>query len=61
MSISGLADSLREMDAFVMQELLEKNKMFSYTKTQCDVTNYADNFYEMTGRSPYANPAGNAN
>lgn len=44
-----------------MQELLEKNKMFSYTKTQCDVTNYADNFYEMTGRSPYANPAGNAN
>lgn len=28
--------------------------MFNHTKYQCDVTNYADAYYEMTGRSPYA-------
>ena len=31
--------------------------MFHHTKKQCDVTNYADAYYDMTGRSPYAAPA----
>jgi len=39
---------------WVSKVLLEPNQMFNHTKYQCDVTNYADAYYEMTGRSPYA-------
>ena len=34
--------------------LMPPAPMFSHSKRQCDVTNYADSYFEMTGRSPYA-------
>lgn len=37
------------------RQLMTQGPLFNRPKQQCDVTVYADAYYEMMGMSPYAN------
>ncbi|CAG9462366.1 unnamed protein product [Pedinophyceae sp. YPF-701] len=45
---------------WVQEQLMKPRNRFTYGKGQCDVTTYADHYYAMSGRSPYASGAASA-
>lgn len=39
---------------FFSTPLIAKNPLFHHARNSCEVTSYADRYYSMSGRSPYA-------
>ena len=39
---------------FFSTPLIAKNPLFHHARSSCEVTSYADRYYSMSGRSPYA-------